>query len=299
MEKNGKIICFYNRKGGVGKTTLSGNFAALLAKMKKKEGKTVMYLDLDSQNNAATTFLGYRKSDLERPIDEYANVLNLVGVNAESLNVHVPKLPIKSMVTRTDLNLWTIPPHGEMELYWRKTKEYEDDFTVFMEPFQELRKNFDYVVIDLPPAQDNMVLSALCASDFLIIPVKPDTVSTEGLPYFASKYIPIIKDFNPDFRVLGIVVNMYSKHKEEFCSNVIGEIAETTGFNVYDAKVRTSAGLDDPNNQKAGFMKSLRARSGLNRCVVAYDNYVFKMYPNAYDDVKNFYEETMRLMGDK
>ena len=296
--KNGKIIAFYNRKGGVGKTTLSGNFAALLAKLKRREGKTVMYLDLDSQSNAATTYLGYNKEDLLKPADSYPNILNLVGIDAPSLNIKLPKLPLKSIVSRTNLNLWTIPPHGDMELYWKKTPSYEDNYSVFVTPFSNLRKNFDYIVIDLPPAQDDMTISALAASDYLIIPVDSDSKSVDSISRLSTEFIPIFKDINPNFTVLGIVANKFDRYDDAFYETVLKSLSKENGISLYKTKIRTSAGLKDPNNRHEGYFKNLRARSKLDRCVVAFDDFIFKTYPKAYEDIKKFTEETLKKMGE-
>lgn len=293
-KRNGRVIAFYNRKGGVGKTTLSGNFAALLAKKIRKDHGLVLFLDLDSQMNSATTYLGLDKDDLTRNPDEYPNVLNLVGIDAPSLNVKIPKLPLSVLVRRVNFNLRTIAPSDQMDLLWKKTPAYSDDYSIFMDAFQELRTEFDWIVIDLPPAQDDMTYSALAASDYLIIPAECDLSSVSNLSSFFKDTVPTFQSINPSFKVLGIVANKTDRYSDSFYDTNLTTAAKKYGTYLYKTKIRTSTGLKDPNNAEPSHKRSLRNRSGVDRCVVACDNFIFRNYRKAYDDVNDFTDETIR-----
>ncbi len=293
MNKNGKIIAFYNRKGGVGKTTLSGNFAAMLAKKLKRNRGIVMYLDLDSQMNASTTYLGIDKDEVTRNPEDYPNVLNLVGIDAPSLNVKLPKLPISTLVRRANFGLRTIAPCDQMDLLWKKTPAYSDDYSIFMDAFAELRKECDYIIIDLPPAQDDMTYSALAASDYLIIPAECDLSSLSNLEGFFRDAVPTFQIVNPNFKVLGIVANKTDRYSDSFYDNNLTKAAKQYGTYLYKTMIRTSTGLKDPNNSDSSHKRSLRVRSGSDRCVVACDNFIFKTYRKAYDDVNDFVDETI------
>lgn len=295
--KEGKIIAFYNRKGGVGKTTLSGNFAAFLSKIVRKRGETVCYLDMDSQVNAATTFLGFDREELSKPIEEYPNILNLVGINAPYLNTKIPKLPIDTLIMKADLNLYSIPPSDNMELYWKKTEKYTDNWEVLMQPFRELRKHMDYIILDLPPAQDDLTYSALAASDYLVIPAECDKSSISNLDYFTKEVVPTFQMINPSFKILGIVMNKCDRYSDAFYNEVLSPTARKNGIDVFRTRINVSSGLKDPNNKAEGYTKGLRSKAKLDRCVVAYDNFVFKTYPRAYHDIKDFTEEVLQKIG--
>lgn len=290
----GKIICFYNRKGGVGKTTLSGNFAASLAKELRKKNQKVLYLDLDPQLNATTTYLGYPREELTKDPADYPNVLNLVGINAESLGVRIPKKPVKALIQNApNFGLYTIAGNDKMELYWRKDPILADDYSAFMEPFEELRELFEYVVIDLPPAQDDMTYSAITASDYLIVPVDSNTSSISNFEGFFGETMDVFNSVNPNLKVLGIVDNMYDRFKLSYYETTLKEEAKKRGLYLYKTRISRSSGLEDPNNADPKHKKSLRARAGANRCVIFFDKFIQSNYPKAFEDVQAFTMETL------
>lgn len=290
----GKVICFYNRKGGVGKTTLSGNFAASLAKELRKSNGKVLYLDLDPQLNGTTTYLGYAKEEVTKDPSEYPNILNLVGVNAESLGVEIPKKPVKTLIQKApNFGLFTIAGNNKMELYWRKDPLLTDDYSAFMEPFEELRELFEYIVIDLPPAQDDMTYAAITASDYIIIPVNSDTASISNFPEFFGETMDTFKSVNPNLRVLGIVDNLYDRFKISYYDTTLKDEAKRRGAYLYKTKISRSSGLEDPNNADPKNKKSLRLRAGGNRCVIFFDKFIQSNYPKAFEDVQAFTAETL------
>lgn len=290
----GRIICFYNRKGGVGKTTLSGNFAASLAKELRKKDQKVLFLDLDPQLNASVTFLGYEKEELKKNPAEYPNVLNLVGVNAESLGVEIPKKPIKALIQMApNFGLYAIAGNNKMELYWRKDPLLADDYSAFMEPFAELREIFEYVIIDLPPAQDDMTYAAITASDYLVIPVNSDTASIANFDEFFGETMETFHSVNPDLQVLGIVDNLYDRFKIAYYESTLKAEAKKRGAYLYKTRISRSTGLEDPNNADPKNSKSLRVRAGASRCVAFFDKFIKSNYPKAYEDVQAFTMETL------
>ena len=290
----GKIICFYNRKGGVGKTTLSGNFAASLAKEQRKTGGKVLFLDMDPQLNSTKAYLGYPKSEMQRDPNDYPNILNLVGVNAESLGVNIPKKPVKALIQKApNFGLFTIAGNNKMELYWRKDPLLADDYSAFMEPFEELREIFEYVVIDLPPAQDDMTYSAITASDYLIIPVDSNTASIENFDDFFGEAMGTFTSINPKLKVLGIVDNLYDRFKLSYYETTLKQEAKKRGVYLYKTKISRSSGLEDPNNSDPNCQKSLRIRAGANRSVAFFDKFIKTNYPKAFEDVQAFTVETL------
>lgn len=290
----GKVIAFYNRKGGVGKTTLSGNFAAGLAKELRKSDGKVLFLDLDPQLNASTTFLGYEKPELLKDPTEYPNILNLVGVDAKSLGMKLDKKPLKTLIQKApNFGLYTIPANGKMELYWRKDRVLEDDYSAFMEPFEELKQYFDYIILDLSPSQDDMTYTAITASDYLIVPVTSSTESISNFDEFFGTTMDTFRSVNPGLKVLGVVNNMYDRFKIVFYETTLKEAAKKAGVYLYKAKIARSSGLEDPNNTDPKNKKSLRIRAGANRAVVYFDKYIQSNYPKAYSDMQAFVKETL------
>ena len=290
-KKKGRVVAFHNRKGGVGKTTLSGNFAALMAKKVRAKGGKVMYLDLDTQANASQDFLGFTVPYLiQNPVD-FPNVLNLVGVDDPESNIHVPKLPIPPLVQKTNLNLYTIAQHKQMDLFL--SKAYGFDYGIFMEPFEELRKEYDWIILDLPPAQDIVTRAALAASDYLIMPVGNSNSTVQYVPEFIKEDFEIIKAYNENITFLGMVHNLADRYSVNFYEETLKNLSKEYGIYLYDTEIRNSVGLRDINSDS---LKSLKTRANMNRCVVACDNFIFKTYPKAYKDFEDFATETIHLI---
>lgn len=290
-KEKGRVIAFHNRKGGVGKTTLSGNFAALMAKKVRAKGGKVMYLDLDTQSNASKDFLGLEPRYLKQNPVDFSNFLNVVGVDVPESNIHVPKLPLQSLVQKTNLNLYTIPQHKQMDLIL--SDAYGLDYGIFIDAFEELRKEYDWIVLDLPPAQDIITRAALSASDYLIMPVGNSESTVQYVPEFIEEDLEVIKAYNENIRLLGMIHNLADRYSANFYDETLTGVSKKYGIYLYKTKIRNSVGLRDINSDG---QKSLKARSNMNRCVVACDNFIFKTYPKAYQDFEDFAAETIKLI---
>jgi len=289
LSKRGRVVAFYNRKGGVGKTTLSGNFAALMAKKGRVSGSKVLYLDFDTQSNSSGCFLGFSDEYLKQDPGTYPNLLSMVGVHIPSIDIS--KMPVLSLVQKANLNLYTIAQHKEMELLF--SKAYGEDYDIFTEPFKELRKEYDWIILDLPCAQDTTTRSALAASDYLIMPLGASRESTQYLPEFMTEHLPIIKAYNENLVFLGMVHNLADRYTANLYDHEYKNKSKEFGVYLYKAKIRSSVGLRDINSDDE---KSLKARSKMNRCVVACDNFIFKTYPKAFQDFEDFASETLSLI---
>ena len=154
-----KIIAFVNQKGGVGKTTLSLNLAALLA----EEGKKVLIIDNDSQANITNTFFN----------EEFDNTIYNVILKGEDLNNVINKTSIENLdvvvnsLASADINLLLSTEIArEMKLKNAVTKAKLD---------------YDYVLIDCNPSLDLNMVNALVACDEVIIPIDCSAYSLTGL----------------------------------------------------------------------------------------------------------------------
>ena len=154
-----KIIAFVNQKGGVGKTTLSLNLAALLA----EEGKKVLIIDNDSQSNITNTFFN----------EEFDNTIYNVILKDENLNNVIHRTSIENLdvvvnsLASADINLLLSTEIArEMKLKNALTKA---------------KLNYDYVLIDCNPSLDLNMVNALVACDEVIIPIDCSAYSLTGL----------------------------------------------------------------------------------------------------------------------
>lgn len=179
-----KIIAFVNQKGGVGKTTLSLNLAALLA----EEGKKVLIIDNDSQANITNTFFN----------EEFDNTIYNVILKDENLNNVIHRTSIENLdvvvnsLASADINLLLSTEIArEMKLKNAVTKAKLD---------------YDYVLIDCNPSLDLNMVNALVACDEVIIPIDCSAYSLTGLKNLVD-FIEKIKVLNEDLNIKGFVLN--------------------------------------------------------------------------------------------
>lgn len=176
------IIAFINQKGGVGKSILSFNIGAILSFNKKK----VLFIDLDAQSTL---------TDMAIP--------STVPYQATLFDVLKSKKDIKKAIVHTE-NYDILP--GDIQI---ASLEHKLDKNVLKEILEVVSNDYDYVILDCPPALGMMNITALYAADKIISVVKPDIVSTRGL----SLLNQTIKNEVPGKTINAVVINQYKKRK--------------------------------------------------------------------------------------
>lgn len=176
------IIAFINQKGGVGKSILSFNIGAMLSFNKKK----VLFIDLDAQSTL---------TDMAIP--------STVPYQATLFDVLKSKMDIKKAIVHTE-NYDILP--GDIQI---ASLEHKLDKNVLKEILEVVSNDYDYIILDCPPALGMMNITALYAADTIISVVKPDIVSTRGL----SLLNQTIKNEVPGKTINAVVINQYKKRK--------------------------------------------------------------------------------------
>jgi chromosome partitioning protein len=217
-------------KGGVGKTTITLNVADYLARV---EQKRVMVLDVDPQFNATQC--------LFTP-DEYVKVLKSGGDTI--LDVFDTQIaPLASVVTGAavpepkelaDIEpikkglLWTLP--GNIELYRLEMIAGEGREYSLKRFIEEAiaPKGFDYVIIDTPPTPSIWMTSALIASDYYLIPVRPDPLSMIGIDLLSSIIERRRRTYALKITGLGVVFTMVERPDSIVFSNAKANLSENT-----------------------------------------------------------------------
>lgn len=180
-------LSLLNRKGGAGKTTASVNLAAIFAKLKNKK---VLLVDIDPQANA-TTYL-----------DKFINKdeVSIYDVICEDI-------PTKNAIIDTDIeNLKLIPSNVNLDKAdtYLTTLPMAKEF-VLKKKLKEVREDFDYVVIDCPPARNNLTTNALTASDFTILPCEATEYGIDSI-FAMNEFISNIQQYvNSNLKVAGIL----------------------------------------------------------------------------------------------
>ncbi len=187
-----EIIAIANQKGGVGKTTTAVNLAASLA----KEGKNVLLIDADPQANA-TTSLGFSRNDYE--------------FNIYHVMIGIKKLSQITLTTDVK-NLFLIPSNiGLVGIEKEFYNESEKRELMLKEAIAEVIGEYDYVIIDSPPALGPMTINALSAAHSVIIPIQCEFFALEGLAQLLNTIRLIRKTINPSLKIKGFLPTMYSR----------------------------------------------------------------------------------------
>lgn len=217
----------FNQKGGVGKSTITCNLAAISA----VEGKRTLVIDLDIQGNSTQYLLGHKITDADKTIAHFFKDclgISLFGGGKESIESAIHETPFP--------NLFVLPSHPELEaLQSRLDSRYK-----IFKLKEELEKleGFDAVYIDTPPILNFYSQSALIAADKCLIPFDCDTFARDALYTLMNSIAEVRADHNENLAVEGIVVNQYQKQANLPRQLVEELIAE--GHPVLESKISPS-----------------------------------------------------------
>jgi len=191
------IISIANNKGGVGKTTVSCNLGHALAKL----GMKVLVVDIDSQCNSTTMLLTRDFSVRDSMYELLADEDNIEVQNCIYLTPY-PNLHCLANIPETS--------GLEPDIIEDKSGQYLMRLSSKLRPYA--LENFDITIIDTPPNLGSFVLTALYASDFVIVPISArSTFSLEGLIRAISLIERIQKGKNPNLRFLRLLINEVDK----------------------------------------------------------------------------------------
>lgn len=189
-----KKISVFNIKGGVGKTVSTVNISAVLA----EKGYKVLVVDVDSQSSASISLDGYSSEGFNIGDILLDNKIPLYEVIKQSNIENVDILPCNFDLAYIEQKLWF-----DMS---RSMQERLKEVLTLIECSDEY--NYDYCVIDCPPALNVFSINALVASDEVLIPIKIDRYAYDGIGRLIEEIGKIQEGFNPRLKLKGCFVTM-------------------------------------------------------------------------------------------
>ena len=212
----GKVIAIANQKGGVGKTTTSINLGASLAAAKRR----ILVVDMDPQGNT-TMGSGVEKSALEHSVyDVLMNDVGLADIAAVVGHSNYRLAPSNADLTGAEVAL--LDELGRELRLRHALAEVQDDY--------------DYVIIDCPPALSMLTVNALVAADSVMIPMQCEYYALEGLSALLDTIEKIRRILNPDLKVDGLLRTMYDS-RNNLSAQVSQQLVKHFGSKVYSTVI--------------------------------------------------------------
>lgn len=207
-----KVLAITNQKGGVGKTTTTVNLAASLAAAKKR----VLLVDLDPQGNAT----------MGSAIDKAKLTITVYDVLLGSKNVSAAR--IFSEAGKYDI----LPANRELAGAEIELVDIENRETRLKAALTEVMDQYDFILIDCPPALNLLTLNGLCAAKSVMIPMQCEYYALEGLSDLVNTIRRVRSNLNADLQIEGLLRTMYDP-RNSLAQQVSEQLLQHFGDKVY------------------------------------------------------------------
>lgn len=217
-----KIISIANQKGGVGKTTTTINLSSLLAAAEKR----TLLIDIDPQANSSSG-------------------LSVTNHNPSVYEVLVGTKNIKEVIINTFMPFLDMLPSNinlvgaEIEMVDLENRE-----TLLRSSLNEIKNEYDYILIDCPPSLGLLTLNSLTASDSVLIPVQCEYFALEGLGQLLNTINIVKKHFNKELAIEGVLLTMFDQ-RLRLSHQVAEEVRKYFGDKVYNTVINRNVRISE------------------------------------------------------
>ena len=214
---NCKVIALTNQKGGVGKTTTAVNLGVSLA----QQGRKVLLIDADAQANL-TMSLGYHRPD-DLPVTLSTIMQDIIDDKS---------VDVSRSILHHDEGVDLLPSNIELSGLEVRLINAISRESVLKTCVNEVKKNYDYVLVDCMPSLGMLTINALAAADSVVIPTQPHYLSAKGLELLLRSVSKVKRQINPHLRIDGILMTMVMPR-----TNISKEITATVK-SAYGQKIK-------------------------------------------------------------
>ncbi|AEV66767.1 ParA family protein [Acetivibrio clariflavus] len=219
-----KIIAVANQKGGVGKTTTAVNLSSCLA----YKGKKVLLIDIDPQGNS-TSGLGVDKKKINK--SAYDVLINDVDISETFVSTPIENL----LLCPSNIQL----AGAEVELVSTISRE-----TRLKNSLDNIKENFDFIIIDCPPSLGLLTLNSLTAANTILVPIQCEYYALEGLSQLMETVKLVQKHLNKELDVEGVVLTMFDA-RTNLSIQVVEEVKKYFKNKVYRTVIPRNVRLSE------------------------------------------------------
>jgi chromosome partitioning protein len=247
MGNRARVIVVANQKGGVGKTTTAVNLAASFAVSERR----TLLVDLDPQANASSGF-------------------GVTGRSTQIYDALIGRCALKDVTQATELEYLKLAPSGpdlvgaEIELVGADQREHR-----LARAFDDVRSDYDIVLIDCPPSLGLLTLNALTAADSVLVPLQAEYYALEGLARLLDTIELVRGGLNPSLTLEGVVLTMMDA-RNNLSRQVADEVRQHLGDRVFRTEIPRNVRLSEaPSHGRPALLYDVRSKGSLAYLQVA------------------------------